>query len=67
MKASYSSRNYAANAFNTAWGSGFAQRAGARSAGLSVPATDILIASCARHHQVELEHADSDFSHLEKL
>jgi predicted nucleic acid-binding protein len=32
-----------------------------------VPATDILIAACARHHQVELEHADADFSHLEKL
>jgi hypothetical protein len=26
-----------------------------------------LIAACARHHAVELEHADSDFSHLEKL
>jgi predicted nucleic acid-binding protein len=26
-----------------------------------------LIAACARHHHVELEHADSDFSHLEKL
>jgi predicted nucleic acid-binding protein len=26
-----------------------------------------LIAACARHHEVELEHADSDFSHLEKL
>jgi predicted nucleic acid-binding protein len=26
-----------------------------------------LIAACARHHQVELEHADSDFSRLEKL
>jgi predicted nucleic acid-binding protein len=26
-----------------------------------------LIAACARHHQVELEHADSDFSLLEKL
>jgi predicted nucleic acid-binding protein len=26
-----------------------------------------LIAACARHHQVALDHADSDFSHLEKL
>jgi predicted nucleic acid-binding protein len=26
-----------------------------------------LIAACAHHHQVELEHADSDFSRLEKL
>jgi predicted nucleic acid-binding protein len=39
----------------------------ARSTGVSVPATDILIAACARHHRVELEHADSDFSQLEKL
>ena len=39
----------------------------ARSAGISVPSNDILIAACARHHHVELEHADSDFSHLEKL
>jgi predicted nucleic acid-binding protein len=39
----------------------------ARAAGISVPATDILIAACARHHEVELEHADSDFSNLEKL
>jgi hypothetical protein len=26
-----------------------------------------LIAACAQHHQVELEHADSDLSHLESL
>jgi len=39
----------------------------ARSAGISVPSTGILIAACARHHRVDLEHADSDFSHLEKL
>jgi predicted nucleic acid-binding protein len=39
----------------------------ARSAGVSVPATDILIAACARYHQVELEHADADFSRLEKV
>jgi predicted nucleic acid-binding protein len=39
----------------------------ARSAGISIPASDILIASCARHHQAELEHSDSDFSRLEKL
>jgi predicted nucleic acid-binding protein len=39
----------------------------ARSAGISVPATDILIAACARHHQCELEHADADFSLLDEL
>lgn len=36
----------------------------ARSAGVSVPATDVLIASCARRHRVELETADSDFQWL---
>lgn len=39
----------------------------ARSAGISIPATDILITACARHHQVEIEHCDADFSRLEKL
>ena len=36
----------------------------ARSAGASVPATDILIAACARRHRAELETADSDFDRL---
>jgi predicted nucleic acid-binding protein len=49
------------------WSAAFDLARRARSAGISVPATHILIAACARHHQVELEHADSDFSHLEKL
>src|ERR1700742_2404821 len=49
------------------WNAAYDLARRARSAGISVPATDILIAACARHHQVELEHADSDFSHLEKL
>ena len=52
---------------NSVWSDAFDLARRARSAGISVPATDILIAACARHHQVELEHADSDFSHLEKL
>jgi predicted nucleic acid-binding protein len=52
---------------NAVWSAAFDLARRARSAGISVPATDILIAACARHHQVELEHADSDFSHLEKL
>jgi predicted nucleic acid-binding protein len=39
----------------------------ARSAGISIPATHILITACARHHQAEIEHSDSDFSRLEKL
>jgi len=32
-----------------------------RAAGVTAPATDILIAACARHHGAEIEHADADF------
>lgn len=32
-----------------------------RAAGVTVPATDILIAACARQHGTDLEHADGDF------
>jgi predicted nucleic acid-binding protein len=39
----------------------------ARSAGISVPATDLLIAACARRHRVQLEHSDSDFEQLSRL
>jgi len=52
---------------NDVWTTAFELARRARSSGISVPATDILIAACARRHQVELEHADADFSHLEKL
>src|SRR5262245_34702232 len=40
----------------------FAQKA--RSAGVTAPGADILIAACAEYHQVALEHADSDFDRL---
>lgn len=36
----------------------------ARSKGKTVPSTDILVAACARHHHVEIEHADSHFDVL---
>jgi len=52
---------------NEVWDGAFDLARRARSAGVSVPATDILIAACARHHQVALEHADADFLQLEKL
>jgi predicted nucleic acid-binding protein len=32
-----------------------------RAAGVTVPATDLLVHACARHHGAALEHADSDF------
>ena len=52
---------------NAVWSGAFDLARRARSAGISVPATDILIAACARQHQVQLEHADSDFLRLEEL
>jgi predicted nucleic acid-binding protein len=33
-------------------------------AGKTAPAVDVLIAACARHHRVALEHADSHFDFL---
>jgi predicted nucleic acid-binding protein len=39
----------------------------ARSGGVSIPATDLLIAACAKRHDADLEHSDSDFDQLEKL
>ena len=39
----------------------------ARQGGLTVPATDLLIAACARHHRVGLEHSDEHFLALEKI
>lgn len=39
----------------------------ARAAGVSVPATDLLIAACAKHHGADLEHSDWDFTQLAKL
>ena len=38
-----------------------------RKGGHSVPATDLLIAACARLHQVGLEHSDEHFTALEKV
>lgn len=43
------------------WDSAYDLARRARAAGVSVPATDILIAACAKRHAAELEHADSDF------
>lgn len=37
----------------------------AREAGVTVPATDLLIAACAQHHGAALETADADFARLD--
>jgi len=39
----------------------------ARTAGVTVPATDLLIAACAAHHGAEVVHADRDFDRLSAL
>jgi predicted nucleic acid-binding protein len=38
-----------------------------RAAGVTVPATDILIAACAGHHGAQLEHADGDFDAIARV
>ena len=38
-----------------------------RAAGVSVPATDLLIAACAEHHGLEILHCDSDFDHIARV
>ena len=44
---------------------GLAQRA--RAAGVTVPATDVIILSCARRHGAVIETADADFGLLEAI
>ena len=39
----------------------------AREKGVTVPATDLLVAACARHHGVSLEHNDSHFDLIATL
>ena len=46
------------------WSAAYELARSARSAGVSVPASDILIAACARRHGVALETADADFDRL---
>lgn len=49
------------------WAGAYELARRARAAGVSVPATDILIAACARRHGADLETADSDFERLAAL
>lgn len=39
----------------------------ARSSGITVPATDLIVAACARHHGVSLEHDDEHLTALASL
>jgi predicted nucleic acid-binding protein len=39
----------------------------ARAKGWTVPATDLLVAACAQHHEAGLEHADSHFDQIASL
>ena len=39
----------------------------ARGGGLTLPATDLIIAACARRHGVALETADKDFELLQRV
>ena len=39
----------------------------ARRAGKTIPASDILISACGRHHELEIEHSDAHFDMLAAL
>jgi predicted nucleic acid-binding protein len=49
------------------WDAAHVMAQSARTAGQTFPATDLLIAACARHHQVEIEHDDAHFAAIAKL
>lgn len=49
------------------WDAAYALARAARSSGLTLPATDIVIAACARVHQARLEHSDSDFDRIARV
>jgi predicted nucleic acid-binding protein len=49
------------------WADACALASRCRRAGKTAPAVDVLIAACARHHGVELEHADEHFEFLMTL
>jgi predicted nucleic acid-binding protein len=49
------------------WSGAYELARSARAAGVSVPATDLLIAACARYYQVDLEQSDSDFALLSSV
>jgi predicted nucleic acid-binding protein len=38
-----------------------------RKAGITAPATDILIAACAEHHKLEILHRDAHFNQIARV
>ena len=46
------------------WAEACALASRCRKAGKTAPAIDVLIAACARHHGVDVEHADAHFDFL---
>ena len=49
------------------WSDAIALASDARKQGITVPATDLLIASCARHYGVRLLHCDRHFDAIAEL
>jgi predicted nucleic acid-binding protein len=49
------------------WGLACELAAKARQKGVTVPCSDILVAACARHHRVDIEHADAHFDMIAAL
>jgi predicted nucleic acid-binding protein len=45
----------------SAWTHAVAMASAARAKGVSVPSADLLVAACARHYGVAIEHNDSHF------
>ena len=49
------------------WDHAVALASGTRERGITIPATDLLVASCARHHGVALLHYDRHFDLIAEL
>lgn len=49
------------------WNRSYDMAKAARTAGIIVPATDLLIAACAREHGARLETSDDDFALIDKI
>ncbi len=50
-----------------AWHAAEALARSARARGVTIPATDLLVAACARHHGVAVEHNDAHFAQIASL